>query len=162
MTKIINKKSFLIPLIIAIVILAIGGYMFYIYQQGCMGCNDGDNLRKFATTTTEVSDWKTYKNEKYGFEMKYPASWTFNNGGNSAIYFDIKGQEYLFSIGVSSRSDWAKYLNGYFGSSRDLVYLAENDQYIFTWSHVYNEDGARTTTIDPDEAAVKTSFKLIK
>ncbi len=34
-----------------------------------------------ATTTNEVSigDWKTYKNDKYGFEFKYPGDWKINN-----------------------------------------------------------------------------------
>lgn len=27
------------------------------------------------TPTIDISDWKTYKNDKYGFEFKYPSNW---------------------------------------------------------------------------------------
>ena len=30
-----------------------------------------------TATSTDMSDWKTYKNEKYGFEFKYPQDWFF-------------------------------------------------------------------------------------
>lgn len=37
-----------------------------------------DNLKKVLSTfeeTDELGDWKTYKNEKYGFSFKYPKDW---------------------------------------------------------------------------------------
>ena len=29
--------------------------------------------------TEEISDWKTYRNEEYGFEVKYPKEWSTTN-----------------------------------------------------------------------------------
>lgn len=31
-----------------------------------------------ATTTIDISSWKTYRNEKYGFEIKYPSDWSYS------------------------------------------------------------------------------------
>lgn len=30
---------------------------------------------KFTNTNLETSDWKTYRNDEYGFEFRYPAKW---------------------------------------------------------------------------------------
>ena len=39
-------------------------------------------IQKTATTTEEIdiSDWKTYRNEEYGFEFRYPGDWIRKEG----------------------------------------------------------------------------------
>ncbi len=44
---------------------------------------------------TQVADWKTYRNEKYGFEFQYPVSWKFSEFGNAGeIYSPDFSSEY--------------------------------------------------------------------
>lgn len=55
-----------------------------------------------ATTTTDTAtaDWKTYRNEKLGYQLRYPSDWTATAGGASdpAYPFDMeldKGDDHL-------------------------------------------------------------------
>ncbi len=43
-----------------------------------------------GNTETDVSTWKTYRNEEYGFEVRYPSGWSANDFG-SPIQFQEKG-----------------------------------------------------------------------
>jgi len=36
------------------------------------------NVSASSTSNTDTSGWKTYRNEQYGFEMRYPADWEIN------------------------------------------------------------------------------------
>lgn len=90
------KKGFVIPLVIAIIaLLGIGGGG-YVYVNKKNADKLENSLKKISkntvvtstnivennendskiipanTTTSVVSDWKTYKNEEYGFEFEYP------------------------------------------------------------------------------------------
>ena len=72
-------------------------------------------IQQAATTTEEIdtSDWKTYRNEEYGFEFKYPdyyeADSTYSVWNDSYVSSSTgllfqwgvnKGQETIFSISV--------------------------------------------------------------
>jgi len=39
----------------------------------------------FTPRTDETADWKTYTNTQYGFEFKYPADWTLQDGKEQGI-----------------------------------------------------------------------------
>lgn len=41
---------------------------------GILSCATEDG--KLKTLSADTSDWQTYRNEKYGFEFKYPGDWT--------------------------------------------------------------------------------------
>lgn len=81
-------------------------------------CSDGSFVGRtgpkceFApcpTTPDPTADWKTYKNEKYGFEMKYPSdfkisdTYDFLHTGNPTFLLkDKKSELFSWSINVES------------------------------------------------------------
>lgn len=67
------KRGFIIPALFisaALVIIGVVGYAGFKYYKGLSSVED---IKKEAPEST--AEWKTYRNEKYTFEMKYPSSW---------------------------------------------------------------------------------------
>lgn len=58
-------KKLLIILAVG-VLLGAGVFVYVSYLQ---------NLKHYTPPLTDQTDWKMYKNEKYGFEMVFPESW---------------------------------------------------------------------------------------
>ncbi|MFA6097699.1 MAG: hypothetical protein WC788_08830 [Candidatus Paceibacterota bacterium] len=71
--------------------------------------------------SNEISDWKTYKNEKYGFQLTFPDNWggyKVNDKGdliefslkrkNSEVINDTKAEDYgaIFAIKAYSKDEW--------------------------------------------------------
>ena len=95
--KFINNKQGFAPIIIVIAIaifvaLAGGGYV--VYQAYFAPTIDGGGKIIFctgeqcnnvkATSTVDTSNWKTYTNTKYGFEVQYPQEWDISIPNNTA------------------------------------------------------------------------------
>ena len=65
---------------------------------------------EIITSDIDTSDWQTYRNEEYGFELKYPKTWKYNIGRDGFTRFTDEakkvyvenGEEYL--IGVDTLS----------------------------------------------------------
>ncbi len=92
------QKGFVVPLVIAIIaVLAIGGGIYY-------------SKNKKVSISQEHSDWKTYTNKTYGFETKYPSSWSVeekntpivprNGGDGLGTTVSFKKDNYVIMMGT--------------------------------------------------------------
>ena len=91
-----NKKQLIITIIIVIILAAIGGgWFWYVNNRGeqvnppvtensGQGPQDSSNTENnqlqgevvgSPAADVDMSDWLTYRNEEWGFEVKYPEGW---------------------------------------------------------------------------------------
>jgi len=78
-----NKKiSFPIAIIIIIILatLVVAGILLCQYKWLSEGFQYVVPTPMATPTTSETAKWKTYRNEEYEFEMKYPFFWIFGEG----------------------------------------------------------------------------------
>lgn len=80
-----KKLIWLVSILILVGILT-SGYLFYITRTGCCDILRNQNLT-VATSTDQFADWKTYRNEEYGFEVNYPPTWT-TSLEKTTVWFD--------------------------------------------------------------------------
>jgi hypothetical protein len=53
-------------------------------QQSAQSATIGHSAQSSNNVANILADWKTYKNDKYGFNIIYPSSWTLENNYKSA------------------------------------------------------------------------------
>jgi len=69
-----NQGFSAIALVIIFAVLAIGGYVVWKKQAVAPSPAPADTNIP-STPSVDMTDWKTYRNDEYGFELKYPSSW---------------------------------------------------------------------------------------
>lgn len=140
------------------------------------------NTNSATNTNVDTSGWKTYTNSEYGYTMKYPSDWTYEdiyltkdplNAFQTPIKYSIfysPGKQYHLIIGVKKASAQGSiYYRTSLGAG-DIV--SSRPEYIGavkvnTWKLVYqgkaNEIffypvGSGTTHVNIDEYEISASF----
>lgn len=70
-----RKHTRLILLIVAVFLVGILAIGYFWYQNKQTPVPVKSQNLTVASSTNEFADWKTYTNEEYGFEFKYPNDW---------------------------------------------------------------------------------------
>ncbi|MBI3335453.1 MAG: hypothetical protein HY001_03055 [Candidatus Portnoybacteria bacterium] len=80
---------------------------------------------------TSTSNWKTYRNEKYGFEVKYPSEWTTKSIGadnDEVTFFKTENQYPIGGVLIRDNEFGAEKIRMIMvnGVARDLMRFADN------------------------------------
>jgi len=78
-----------IIIIIAVAVVAFGGVFGYQYlTQSKEAVNINNSSKNNQTPTDQTAGWKTYKNEQYGVEFKYPANFMASKGPRGFVQIE--------------------------------------------------------------------------
>ena len=96
-------------------------------------------IDKIAVSMKYITSWHTYKNEKYGFEFKYPKDWgdvQESNDGNKTFSFLInEDTEKKLLIEVTSDMSWKDFYKFSPGEIKDIEIAGKK------WPAVYFSGG---------------------
>ena len=144
------KKQYLV--IAAVLIIALGAGVFVWQKQGKQvqeQPKQEDTAKTDISTDIDTSDWKTYRNEEYGFEVRYPGTigvklvfdsknWCGTGcmvldlllpTNDRTWHYSVEGYVPGASIVIFSRSGYEAY--SFSDGSKPRI-LGENNQYIYT------------------------------
>jgi hypothetical protein len=119
-------------------------------------------------TQDEIVDWKTYKNDKYGFELKFPKSWegfkTKNRELNWGIYgksdsidFGFKKQESLFNTSFLTIEQWDKIK---LDEGPKPIYINRNNEFVFVYGIAQDAVDQDIASKMKDASGIISTFKF--
>lgn len=156
------KQKGLAPILIVLILAAaVGGYLLY---SGKINLNQTTTQVAQPTSTPDVSpaptadaetaNWKTFKNTKLGYEIKYPSDWSIRDEDGSGMLFMLTKQnksgfielqgELVFDLQPSqSVENWLKNTPGFGGEYKmvningEIAYLGEEGKSIEGSTQIY-------------------------
>lgn len=92
-------------LVLVIITVALGGYFVFSKKSAA----PAETSIQQVPQEVDASDWKTYRNEEFGFEAKYPNTWSVGLEGTD----NITGKQFSVSL-MKPREE---------GDKRDIIKL---------------------------------------
>jgi len=130
-----NNQAFSKIWVVIILIILITGGIFAWQYFGAP--EETKVLEKEAVkdeTKDETADWKTYRNEEYGFEVKYPGDWQLDlRGAPSSVRFDVNKDNFLTKkefrerLGNEYTYRWHYYRWKFYDDIEIKVYVSLNE-----------------------------------
>ena len=116
-----KQQGFSVVAVIIIVLAVIAGGL-YVYQKSLAPVTN-------TNITDPTADWQTYRNDEYGFEFKYPKSFSLKDGLN-----EVYPGTGFFAVGIKNESvsenpNWSFSINGQpcYQDEPQLVYVVKKD-----------------------------------
>lgn len=132
-----NKKNVLIFAFIFVLVI-IGIYFSYRFLNTQMFPHPNQEAPQVIQERGEMLNWKTYRNEKYGFEFKYPPLMdgfrVVESDNNIKFYLDEPSSEWssddynIFNIEIMTPEIWNEYLSN---DSPRPIFLATSTNQVF-------------------------------
>jgi len=117
--------------------------------------------------TDETADWKTYRNEEYGFEVRYPEEFIFESRRDiirdqiwlGGIYTEDKGN---FGILVKEQKLNPDNIEGLYGKIDNVKIIEINNIKAYRYMEGDAGCGGYSISIPKDEITIKISFSDCK
>jgi hypothetical protein len=144
-----HQKGSIILIVLAIAALIGAGTIIYLKnpnlirpkQQACTleakVCPDGSSVGRTGSncefapcpstqptiSPDETSGWKTYGNEEYGFELKYPSAWTKLSPTltGTGSFQEFSDPNHIFTLTISKRANYNNETGKPFNSLKEYV-----------------------------------------
>jgi len=144
-------------LIVVIVVIGIGGILYYSWQRGLIKTESSSEI-PVSTAEEDISNWKSYRSEEFGFALKHPDNFidteTWLSGYSDKLPIQISFHQKLndnsydgrgLFITVNERSDY-----------EDKYFIRTLDDYI-------NKVKNKEKRVKIDEATIdgQKTFKII-
>ncbi len=110
-----NQKGFANIVLIGALVVLIGLVSYFAWSKKS---NQLSNPQPLTTTTSNSADWKTYTNNKYGFEIQLPSDWQAQEG-NTDVSFN--SQENLKVFEKAEKENWPE------GPANNITFLYYDD-----------------------------------
>ncbi len=136
-----KRISGFIPLVALIIIAAavlfgIGASVYVATQQPQpaeqQSVQTSQGQQQVISPNVDTSNWQTYRNDKYGFEFKYPTNWKLSEVVEipNGIGFGFFNTGVLFSISSLTQDEWETRMN-----KAEVRVLGQNDKQVFIVGH---------------------------
>jgi len=145
--RFINKNNWKpILIIVFLVIIVAGGILWWFAVKQKTIISHAPEIK-----IQEKTDWLTYKNKEYGYEIKYPPDWKFFEGGQETDSAALSITRFFTKTLINSvikirayqnpSEDYQKILRGEENAPNPRAVERKNDKYYFLISYFGEKEG---------------------